>query len=120
MIESIQKSNHIITNHVVFNGGLTTIRRKRTQKVHYNQIEGVLAYCTVFDENNNGLILDESVLNGGIYQLYRFGEHVFLERVMTRFYFSTPLQSEKKCNFWGTKCEYTKPCVELLQDAQGN
>ena len=97
MIESIQKSNHIITNHIVngqsdnttfglhgngfFNGGLTTIRRKRTQKVPYNQIEGELAHCTVIDENNNRLISDETVLNGGIYQLFRFGEHVFLERV---------------------------------------
>ena len=97
MIEFFQKSNHIVTNHVVngqsnntrfglhgngfFNGGLTTIRRKRTRKVPYNQIEGELAHCTVFDENNNRLISDETVLNGGIYQLFRFGEHVFLERV---------------------------------------
>ena len=95
MIEIIQKSNHIVTNHVVngqsknttfglhgngfFNGGLTTIRRKRTRKVPYNQIEGGLAHCTVFDKNNNQLILDESVLNGGVYKLFRFGEHVFLE-----------------------------------------
>ena len=95
IIEIIQKSNHIVTNHVVnghskntkfglhgngfFNGGLTTIRRKRTRKVHYNQIEGGLSHCTVFDKNNNQLILDESVLNGGVYKLFRSGEHVFLE-----------------------------------------
>ena len=82
MIESIQKSNHIITDHVVnrqsnnttfglhgtgfFNDGLTTIRRKRTRIVPYNQIEGGLAHCTIFDKNNNRLISDESVLNGGI------------------------------------------------------
>ena len=99
MIEPIQKSNHIITNHVVnrqsnntafglhgigfFNDGLTTIRRKRTRKVPYNQIEGGLAHCTIFDKNNNRLISDESVLNGGIYQLLQFGEHVFLEPVTT-------------------------------------
>ena len=99
MIEPIQKSNHIITNHVVnrqsnnttfglhgngfFNDGLTTIRRKRTRKVPYNQIEGGLAHCTIFDKNNNRLISDESVINGGLYQLVRFGEHVFLEPVTT-------------------------------------
>ena len=99
MIEPIQKSNHIITNHVVnrqsnnttfglhgngfFNDGLTTIRRNRTRKVPYNQIEGGLAHCTIFDKNNNRLISDESVMNEGIYQLIRFGEHVFLEPVTT-------------------------------------
>ena len=99
MIEPVQKSNHIITNHVVnrqsnnttfglhgngfFNDGLTTIRRNRTRKVPYNQIEGGLAHCTIFDKNNNRLISDESVMNEGIYQLIRFGEHVFLEPVTT-------------------------------------
>ena len=98
MIEPIQKSNHIITNHVVnrqsnntafglhgigfFNDGLTTIRRKRTRKVPYNQIEGGLAHCTIFHKHNNRLTSDESVINGGIYQLRRFGEYVFLVPVM--------------------------------------
>ena len=91
----IFKSNHIVTNHAVdgqstnssfgfrgngfFNGGLTTIREKSSKKVYYNQIEGALAHCTVFDKNNNRLISDESVLIGEIYQLVRFGEHIFLE-----------------------------------------
>ena len=95
IIEFISKSNHIVTNHAVdgqsmnstfgfrgngfFNRGLTTIRRKRTRKVYYNQIEGGLAHCTIFDKNNNRLISDESVLNGEIYQLTRFGEYFFLE-----------------------------------------
>ena len=117
MIESIQKSNHIVTNHVVngqsnnttfglhgngfFNGGLTTIRRKRTRKVPYNQIEGGLAHCTVFDKNNNRLISDESVLNGGIYQLLRCGEYVFLEAETTQ----NKFQSDSTCHeLQGTGC----------------
>ena len=114
IIEIIQNSNR-------FFNGWTTIRRKRTQKVHYNQIEGGLSHCTVFDKNNNQLILNESVLNGGIYKLFRFGEHVFLEPTeLKRFYFSASLKSEKyDCNIFGYDCEYRKSYTKLLRNAQG-
>ena len=38
---------------------------------------------------------------------------------LKRVYISTPLQSEKKCNFWRTKCDYTKPYVKLFPQKGG-
>ena len=68
MIEFISKTNHIITNHGLngqsknvtfgFRGndfneeGVTTIRPKRTRKVHFNPINGGLARCSIYDRNN--------------------------------------------------------------------
>lgn len=40
--------------------------------------KGNLARCSVFDKNHNTLILNESVENGGIYELIRDGDY-FLE-----------------------------------------
>ena len=71
------KSNY--ASSATFNGGQTTIRRNSTRKVFYDQVEGDFAHCSIYDKDINRLILNESVLNGGIYQLFRFGEHVFLE-----------------------------------------
>ena len=71
------KSNY--ASSATFDGGQTTIRRNSTRKVFYDQVEGDFAHCSIYDKDINRLILNESVLNGGIYQLDRFGEHVFLE-----------------------------------------
>ena len=67
-----------------FNTGLTSIRRKGSRKVDYNQIEGDLAHCSVFDMNNNVLLLDEAVINGGTYKLLRYGEVIFLDQGNTK------------------------------------
>ena len=40
--------------------------------------QGNLARCSVFDKDHNTLILNESVENGGLYELIRDGEY-FLE-----------------------------------------
>ena len=42
-------------------------------------MEGDLAHCSIFDIRNNVLLLDEAVINGGIYKLLRFGEVIFLD-----------------------------------------
>ena len=65
-------------------GSLTTIRRKGSRKVYYvecvsHQIEVDLAHCSIYDMNNDVLILNEAVTNGGTYKLLRFGEIIFLE-----------------------------------------
>ena len=91
-----QKSNHIVTNHGVnrqmsknstewfrangfYGGALTTMRRKSIRTVYYNQIDGDMAHCSVFDMHNNVLILDEAVINGGRYKIVRYGEYIFLD-----------------------------------------
>ena len=89
------KSDHIVTNHGMhqqtrnstqwfrangfYAGGLTSIRRKGSRKVYYNQMEGYLAHCSIFDMKNNVLLLNEAVINGGTYKLLRFGEVIFLD-----------------------------------------
>ena len=84
------KSDHIVTNHGVngqewfrgngfFSGSLTTIRPKSSRKLHYNQIEGDFAHCTVLDMNNDVLILNEAVTNGESYKIQRYGEVIFLD-----------------------------------------
>ena len=67
----------------VFNGALTTIRRKRTRTVYYDQIEGDLAHCSVLDRHLNALILNEAVINGATYKLTRYGEDIFLDSTIT-------------------------------------
>ena len=95
MICILLKSDHIVTNHGVnqhtknstqwfrangfYPGSLTTIRRKRSRKVYYNQMEGDLAHCSIFDRNHNVLVLNEAVINGGTYKIIRFGDDIFLE-----------------------------------------
>ena len=88
------KSDYSVTNHGVnqntgnstqwfqangFTTGLTTIKRKGSRKVNYNQIDGDLAHCSIFDMNNNVLLLNEAVINGGTYKLLRFGDVIFLD-----------------------------------------
>ena len=102
MICILLKSNHIVTNHGVnqhtenstqwfradgyYTGSLTSIGRRRSRKVYYNQIEGDLAHCSIFDMNNNVLLLNEAVMNGARYKLLRFGEVIFLtEQGMSNF-----------------------------------
>ena len=41
-------------------------------------MEGDLAHCTIFDLNDNVLVLNEAVTNGGTYQLIRIDDIVFL------------------------------------------
>ena len=62
-----------------FDSALTTIIRKKTKTVYYNQIEGDMAHCSIFDRNHNVLVLNEAVINGGTYKLIRIGEDIFLE-----------------------------------------
>ena len=62
----------------IYSGGRTTIRRKDSRKIPYNQMEGDLAHCTIFDLNDNVLVLNEAVTNGGTYQLIRIDDIVFL------------------------------------------
>ena len=61
------------------NSALTTIRRKSTRRIYYDQIEGDMAHCSIFDMDNNALILDEAVENGRRYKLSRYGEYYHLE-----------------------------------------
>ena len=42
-------------------------------------MEGELAHCSIFDMKNNVLLLNEAVINGGIYNLLRFDEVIFLD-----------------------------------------
>ena len=95
MICILLKSDHIVTNHGVnqqtensthwfqANGfstsGLTSIRRTRSRKIYYNQIEGDLAHCSIFDMKNHVLLLNEAVMNGRTYKLIRIGEVIFLD-----------------------------------------
>jgi len=71
------KSNRI-TNRF-HNSAMTTIRRKSTKRIYFDQIGGELAHCSIFDMDNNALILDESVQNGRKYKLYRYGDYYHLE-----------------------------------------
>ena len=52
----------------------------------YNQMEGDLAHCSIFDINNNALLLNEAVINGGTYKLLRFGDIIFLDQGISKFY----------------------------------
>ena len=94
------KSDYSVTNYGVnrntknstqwfrangFNTGLTTIKRKGSRKVNYNQIDGDLAHCSIFDMNNNVLLLNEAVINGGTYKLLRFGDVIFLDQGISKF-----------------------------------
>ena len=60
-------------------GALTTIRQKSIRTVHYDQIEGDLAHCSIFDMDNNALVLNEAVINGETYKLLRYGNYIFLD-----------------------------------------
>ena len=62
-----------------YGGAMTTMRQKSIRTVYYNQIEGDLAHCSVFDMHNNILILDEAVINGGRYKISRYGEYIYLD-----------------------------------------
>ena len=62
-----------------YGGAMTTMRQKSIRTVYYNQIEGDLAHCSVFDMDNNGLILNEAVINGETYKLMRYKSYIFLE-----------------------------------------
>ena len=63
----------------LYRGSLTTIRPKSSRKVHYNQINGEMAHCSVLDFNNHVLLMDEAVRNGATYKLMRYGEIIFLD-----------------------------------------
>ena len=62
-----------------FDGAMTTIRPKSIRTVHYDQIEGDLAHCSIFDIDNNALILNEAVINGETYKLLHYGNYTFLD-----------------------------------------
>ena len=75
----IKNSSEWFQANGFFDSALTTIIRKKTKPVHYNQIEGDMAHCSIFDRNHNVLVLNEAVINGGTYKLIRFGDDIFLE-----------------------------------------
>ena len=62
-----------------YTGGLTTIKPKSSRTIYFDLIEGDLAHCSVFDLQNTALVRDETVINGGIYKLLRFGKVIFLD-----------------------------------------
>jgi len=74
-----RNSTHWFQANGFYSGSLTTIRRRGSRKVYYNQIEGDLAHCSIFDTNNNVLLLNEAVIDGGSYKLLRDGEVIFLD-----------------------------------------
>ena len=65
----------MVNNHGV---DMTTIRSKHTRTVYNDQIGGQLGHCSVFDRNNNILILDETVINDGRYKIKRSSGDFFL------------------------------------------
>ena len=67
-----------------YTGGLTTIKPKSSRTIYYDQIEGDLAHCSVFDLKNTALVQNESVINGGMYKLLRFGKVTFLDHKTTK------------------------------------
>ena len=67
-----------------YTGGLTTIKPKSSRTIYYDLIEGDLAHCSVFDLKNTALVRDETVINGGIYKLLRFGKVIFLDHKTTK------------------------------------
>ena len=88
------KSNSMITSHGLnrdwnktqewyrangFSGGVTTIRPNRARKVHHNRFEGDLARCSIYDESYNKIVSDESVVNGGTYELLYIQGRYILE-----------------------------------------
>ena len=61
--------------------GLTTILTKSARKIFYNRFDGLLARCTIFDLSLNRIVSDESVTNGGIYDLtYKNGIYILQPR----------------------------------------
>ena len=79
MNRQTKNSTHWFQANGFYSGSLTTIRRRGSRKVYYNQIEGDLAHCSIFDMDNNVLIWSEAVINGGSYKLLRDGEVIFLD-----------------------------------------
>ena len=68
-----------------FRSSMTTIRPKKARKVHYNRFEGDLARCSIYDLSNNKILSDESVVNGGTYQLiYYQGIYILNEAIPMR------------------------------------
>ena len=65
-------------------GSLTTIERKGSRNVYYiecvlHQIEFDLAHCSFHDMENNVVLKNEAVRNGGTYKLLSSGEIIFLK-----------------------------------------
>ena len=67
---------------VGFRGSMTTIRPNTARKVHHNRFEGDLARCSIYDLSNNKILSDESVVNGGTYELiYYQGIYILDEAI---------------------------------------
>ena len=68
-----------------FRSSLTTIRPKMARKVNHNRFEDNLARCSIYDLSNNKILSDESVVNGGTYQLiYHQGIYILDEAIPMR------------------------------------
>ena len=68
-----------------FRNSMTTIRPKKARKVHHNRFEDNLARCSIYDLSNNKILSDESVVNGGTYQLiYYQGIYILNEAIPMR------------------------------------
>ena len=59
-----------------------------------------MAHCSVLDRDHNALILNEAVINGGIYKLTRYGEDIFLDAQATTTKLCNRTQNGKICQRW--------------------
>ena len=64
-------------------GGMTTLIPNRTRSVYYNRFEGALARCSIYDFSLNKIVSDESVINGGSYELIEYKGTFILDEVTT-------------------------------------
>ena len=83
-----------------------------------------MAHCSVLDRDHNALILNEAVINGGIYKLTRYGEDIFLDAqaVTTKPTTCNRTQNGKICQrwdvFWPHNPKY-KPIIATHNNCAG-
>ena len=64
-------------------GGMTTILPNRTRSVYFNRFEGVLVRCSIYDFSLNKIVSDETVINGGNYELIEYEGTFILDEINT-------------------------------------
>ena len=67
-----------------YGGALTTIRNKSIRTVHYDQIEGDLAHCSVFDMDNNRTEFpdpSDAIQDFDIFTAYKRIRHAFVSQI---------------------------------------
>ena len=62
---------------------MTTLLPNRKRSVYYNRFEGALARCSIYDFSQHKIISDESVINGGTYELVVYKGMYILDEVIT-------------------------------------